>query len=212
MLNNYGSEFLEYVEDLGNIEQTGLIKLDKDTKTAMATLTPAQARYFVDQYYQLQNYRIRSKNQVRALSKDGEPHEATGWYADNMAFMEKQIQIGLTAYADADFVGRWAMSVCGIAGTLSAGLLAILTSIVRRTSGIFIHLPESCRTTKLNGCRQLWARKSMNGSSAMQRNLTLCFSKRSSANMTSRPKRCANICSVNFRLTTRKPLIHLSAM
>lgn len=113
-----------HVSDIENVESTGVTKLTRDLKTAAASMTQEEARYLVDYYYQLQDDRIRAKNRHRAFSQDGEPHELITWLSDNTAFLEKQIAKGLLAYAEGDFVGRWALSVPGIGGVLSAGLLA----------------------------------------------------------------------------------------
>ena len=57
------------------------VKLDKDLKEAASTLSAAEARFIVDAYYTVQDYRIRFNNQIRALSQSGEPHELIKWHA-----------------------------------------------------------------------------------------------------------------------------------
>lgn len=99
-------------------------KLTKDLREASKILTASEARFLVDDYYTMQDNRIRAAGQVRAMSKDGEPCEVLGWLFGQSEVMEKQIGRALTAYAEANPVGQWSMSICGIAGTLSAGLLA----------------------------------------------------------------------------------------
>lgn len=114
----------ENVIEIGNVEQSAMTKLSRDLRSAAGTMTQQEARYLVDYYYQLQDDRIRAKGRMRAFSESAEPHELIGWLADNTAFLEKQIAKGLLAYAEADFVGKWSLSVCGIGGVLAAGLLA----------------------------------------------------------------------------------------
>ncbi len=114
----------EHVSDSTNVEPTGIVKLSRDLRAATATMTQDEARYLVDYYYQLQDDRIRAKGRHRAFSVDKEPHELIVWLSDNTAFLEKQIAKGLLAYAQSDFVGQWSLSVTGIGGVLSAGLLA----------------------------------------------------------------------------------------
>lgn len=118
-LNEY-----ENVNDANNVEQSGLIKLNRDLREAAATMTQTEARYLVDAYYQLQDDRIRAKNRVKAFSTDGEPHEFITQLANNMAFLEKEVSKCLLAYAKSDFVGQWSLSVCGIGGVIASGLLA----------------------------------------------------------------------------------------
>lgn len=99
-------------------------KLTKDLREASRILSRDEARYLVDSYYQMQNDRIRAAAQVRQMSKTNEPCEVLGWLFQQTETLEKQIAKALTGYAETDFVGSWAMSVCGIGGVLSAGLLA----------------------------------------------------------------------------------------
>ena len=115
---------LEYVSDIDNVESNAITKLTKDLKASTVTLSQDEARYLVDYYYTLQNDRIRAKGRVRAFSEQSEPHEVITWLSDNTAFLEKQVQRALTAYAESNPVGRWSMSITGIAGVISAGLLA----------------------------------------------------------------------------------------
>lgn len=112
------------VEDFENVEQSGIVKLTKDLRDAAATLTKEEVRFLVDYYYTLQNDRIRAKNRLRAFSENKEPHELITWLSDNTAYLEKQIGKALLAYADSTFVGKWCLSVHGIGGVLTAGLLA----------------------------------------------------------------------------------------
>ncbi len=100
------------------------VKLDKDLKKAATTLTPNEARYLVDAYYQVQGYRIRFGNQIRALSESGEPHDLIRWMYANTDGLEKNIQSALDKYSKSNVVGKWARSIIGIGPVLAAGLLA----------------------------------------------------------------------------------------
>src|SRR5258707_6949760 len=75
------------------------VKLDKDLKKAATTLTPNEARYLVDAYYQVQGYRIRFGNQIRALSESGEPHDLIRWMLTNAEGLENNIQRALDSYS-----------------------------------------------------------------------------------------------------------------
>lgn len=114
----------ELVEDLDNVEDKVLLKLSKDLIIASSTLSQNEVRYLVDSYYQMQNDRIRSKNQIRAVSGTDEPHQVISWFSDNKSVTEKRLKQILTAYSASTKVGEWAMSVCGIGGVISSGLLA----------------------------------------------------------------------------------------
>lgn len=126
---------LELVEDVENVEQSAIGKLTKDLKEATATLSAEEARFLVDYYYTLQNDRIRAKGRARAFGEDKEPHEVITWLSDNTGYLEKQISRALTAYAESNPVGRWSMSITGIAGVISAGLLAHIDITKAPTAG-----------------------------------------------------------------------------
>lgn len=99
-------------------------KLTRDLKEASRILTQNEARFLVDAYYQMQNDRIRAANQVKAMSRSGEPCDVLRYLFDQTETLELQIKRALSAYAEADFVGAWSMSVCGIGPVIAAGLLA----------------------------------------------------------------------------------------
>jgi hypothetical protein len=124
VIDAQNTNIFENVEDIANIEQTGIDKLSKDIKRASATLSRAEVRFLVDYYYQLQHDRIRAKNQFRALSESHEPSEVIVWLSDNTAVLEKQIALALRKYAESQFISRWSMSITGIGHIISAGLLA----------------------------------------------------------------------------------------
>lgn len=99
-------------------------RLSRDLKQAAATLSPNEARYFVDAYYQIQEYRKASANQIRALTKANEPHLTILWLEEQTRILESQIQRLLDTWSDTLPNGVWAKSVCGIGPVIAAGLLA----------------------------------------------------------------------------------------
>lgn len=99
-------------------------KLDKDLKNAAKTLSPNEARFLVDSYYAIQAYRIRSGNQIRALSESAEPHELLRWMYGNTEGLEKNIQKALDAFSKNHPVGQWLRAVPGIGPVLASGLIA----------------------------------------------------------------------------------------
>jgi len=109
---------------LDTVQLEPFVKLDKDLKHAAQTLSADEARYLVDAYYQIQNYRIRFGNQIRALSESGEPHDLIRWMHTNAEGLENNIQRALDSYSKSNVVGKWARSIVGIGPVLAAGLLA----------------------------------------------------------------------------------------
>ena len=105
-------------------ELTPISKLTKDIKEASVTLSRDEARFLVDAYYMMQDDRIRTGGQIRALTESGEPHEVLAWLMTQRSILENQVKRALDAYSAADPVGQWAREQNGIGPVLSAGLLA----------------------------------------------------------------------------------------
>lgn len=106
------------------IDLEPIARLTKDIKTALVTLTPTEARYLVDAYYQIQDYRKAAANQERALGASGEPHLVISWLFAQTETLEGQIKRALDAWTDTQPMGVWAKSIVGIGPVISAGLLA----------------------------------------------------------------------------------------
>jgi hypothetical protein len=84
-------------------------------------------RYFVDQYYQSQEYRKASANQISAIERSGEPcQELTNDIHKQLERIENQIKSQLEVASNNSPVGRWANSIVGIGPVISAGLLAYI--------------------------------------------------------------------------------------
>ena len=114
-----------------------LNKLKTDLKKASVLLTDQEARYLVDTYYQMQEYRKRAKNQIRKLDTvpENEPHELLTLFGDNFFTIEKNIKSCLEVYANSKPIGRWLMSICGIGPVISAGLMANIDISKVKTGG-----------------------------------------------------------------------------
>ena len=80
-----------------DIQLEPLKRLTKDLKTAATTLSPDEARFLVDYYYQLQDDRIRSAHQVRTLQEAQEPHDVLAWVGENAGILERNIKSALDA-------------------------------------------------------------------------------------------------------------------
>lgn len=104
--------------------------LSEFTRTARrdiyAGLNAEEARWLVDYYYAVQDFRIQAQGETRAIDQefDDGTFEIGPWIVKEMSAVEKEIQYGLAKYAEAQRTGRWALSVCGIGPVLASGLLA----------------------------------------------------------------------------------------
>jgi hypothetical protein len=115
-------------------EQTdALQRLTKDLRLAAQTMTSDEARFLVDSYYQMQDNRIRSDGQVRSM--DTEPHAVIEWVGANAYTLENRIKAALGAYAKANYMGQWALEICGIGPVIAAGLLAYIDITQAPTAG-----------------------------------------------------------------------------
>lgn len=112
-----------------------LTRLTKDLRDSAKLLTPSQARYLVDLYYQVQEYRKRAANQSRAMTETGEPIELVRWVFANMETLEGDIQRGLDRYSNHQIAGKWARSIVGIGPVIAAGLLAHIDITKAPTAG-----------------------------------------------------------------------------
>ena len=99
-------------------------RLRRDLVKAASTLSVDEARYLVDAYYAMQEYRKAAGNQVRALAESEEPHGVIQWLFDQNTTVEKQILRALDSWTDTLPAARWAKSICGIGPVISAGLAA----------------------------------------------------------------------------------------
>ena len=114
-----------------------ILKLQKDVKAAADSLTSDEARFLVDFYYQMQNYRISAKNQCRSLDTEdpNEPHITIGYFAENFRLLENQIKNCLASYAKSKPIGQWCMSILGIGPVITAGLIAHIDIMKVQTAG-----------------------------------------------------------------------------
>lgn len=119
------------------VVQEAIRKLGKDERSATATLGKDEARFLVDAYYQLQDNRIRSDGQVRAMSSNNEPHATLQWLADMNRTLEESIKSALDVYSNASPVGQWMRSQKGIGPVIAAGFLAHLDITKAETAGAF---------------------------------------------------------------------------
>lgn len=116
-------------------EAISFSRLSKDIRDAAKTLSDREARYLVDLYYQLQEYRKAGANQVRSMAADEEPHVALAFFADQMRIMEKSVAGALDKYSAAQPLGEWARSIIGIGPVITAGLLAHIDIAKAPTAG-----------------------------------------------------------------------------
>jgi hypothetical protein len=88
------------------------------------TMSIPEARYLVDLYYQVQDFRKASASQTRAALKAEESCEFLKTVHGDMETVETNIKTALDEYTETTQIGRWAKSICGIGPVITAGLQA----------------------------------------------------------------------------------------
>jgi hypothetical protein len=102
-----------------------LQRMGKDIRNAAATISGrAEIRFLVDGYYQMQDQRIRSGNQIKSMEDTQEPHQTIQFIMSQMGALENQIKGALQRYAEEDPLGKWLLSIRGIGPVIAAGLIA----------------------------------------------------------------------------------------
>ena len=116
----------ESIAEIADVDLLTVARLTREMKAQAAGMGRQEARYLVDAYYQIQDYRKASANQERAGEQDVDeaPLALVGWLSGHMATLELRIKNLLGAYGAASPVGAWSQSICGIGPVISAGLLA----------------------------------------------------------------------------------------
>ena len=109
----------ELLDDLSDVP---IIKLSRALRESSKSMSREQARYLVNAYYQMQNHRIRAKQQLSAEDSN----DIMQWMYDNTRSVENMYKSALQAYAQADQVGKWSLSIVGIGPVISAALLAYI--------------------------------------------------------------------------------------
>lgn len=99
-------------------------KLNRDLRAAAKLMGVREARYYVNTYYDLQDYRIASANQQKKLLEGKEPNEAMQWLNTQLKVLEGQLHAMLDKWSGAQPMGVWARDICGIGPVFSAGLMA----------------------------------------------------------------------------------------
>lgn len=110
-----------------------IVRMSRDLRQAAATMTPDEARFLVDSYYLMQENRIRTDNQVRAMS--AEPHVILAWLSTQSDTLERQIKSALDVYSKSHPVGPWLHAVKGVGPVIAAGLLAHIDIAMAPTVG-----------------------------------------------------------------------------
>jgi hypothetical protein len=110
-------------------------RFNADLKRAASLISIDEAKFLIGSYYQLQDFRIATANQVRSLELDGEPNELIRYVGESIGVIENQVKTVMGEFAKQYAIGAWLQSITGIGPVLSAVFLTTFSVLHRRTSG-----------------------------------------------------------------------------
>jgi hypothetical protein len=119
------------------VEEEPIRRLTLDLLEAAERLTPAEVRYLVDTYYQVQETRKAAGNRMHAAERSAEPALLMGHFHENLKTVEGQIKRVMLAWAQQYRPGRWMLDQYGIGPVLASGFLAHLDVEQAPTAGHF---------------------------------------------------------------------------
>lgn len=102
----------------------GVSVLNKKLNQEAIKLNHRQVRYLVSSYYQKQEDRKRSANQVKKLIEYGEPSDIIQWTLDQALVLENGLKKAMDTYTNHTKISIWARSIFGIGPIIAAGLEA----------------------------------------------------------------------------------------
>ena len=144
---NFGEYFDEgEFESKSTMELIDAFKLSNKIKTDfidISSISREEMKMLVDLYYQLQDNRKRSREQIRSIEqgRDGAKSanaNVMNWVLLNQGIIEKQIPPIMKEVCENDEVGRWLLQIKGIGPVLAAGLLAYFNVEGRKYANTFI--------------------------------------------------------------------------
>ena len=138
-MTNSFEERVETAATERRAEQTAirvpLQKFTRDMVKAGEALSTGEARFLVDSYYTMQEGRIRSNNQIRALTESGAPHDILQWLSVENRVLEESIKLALDIYSLTHPFGSRMRNVVGVGPVIAAGLLAHIDITRATTAG-----------------------------------------------------------------------------
>jgi hypothetical protein len=122
-------------EDLA-VKPLKVSRLNAELRQQAREMGMQQARYLVDAYYSMQEYRKSGANKMRAVDNgDTPPMPLLDWLTGQFATLEVRLRDLLGNYAQGSPVGEWSLSQVGIGPVLAAGLLAYIDMGIAKTPG-----------------------------------------------------------------------------
>lgn len=113
-----------------------IARLNVELRQQARSMGAQQARYLVDAYYSMQEYRKSGANKMRAVEAgDTPPMPLLDWLTEQFATLEVRLRDLLGNFAEASPVGQWSLNQVGIGPIIAAGLLAHIDMSIATTPG-----------------------------------------------------------------------------
>lgn len=112
-------------------------ELKPNVRTLAKRMGHEEARYLVDTYYQMQDYRKASDNQLRAIRQGADEGESgpLATVLIEVRQTEERIKRALDAWSDEEPLAAWAKGHVGIGPVIAAGLAAHIDVTKADTAG-----------------------------------------------------------------------------
>jgi hypothetical protein len=148
MYNQTDDEF--YLNSGNDVEVFEILKISKDLKTTIKNIdhiSRAEIRTLVSLFYQVQEIRIATREQLRSIeqnrsNKDSKNKDANvailDYIVTNFVVLEKNINKILEMVVETRPEGRWLTQIKGIGAVLAAGLIGYLDITDKQYSSQFI--------------------------------------------------------------------------
>jgi len=107
----------------------------RDVKATAKSLDHTEVRFLVDSFYRIQDGRIRTAHQVRALHERGKGNEGIEWYLRRNEALEHDLESLLKVFAENNVICQWATSQKGIGPILSVALYGYIDISRADTAG-----------------------------------------------------------------------------
>ncbi len=138
VVGNEGMGRLHRIDDgeLDNGEVIGA--LNRDEVAAVAAFGREQAMALIGLYYSIQKVRIGASNKIAAHERQVDALSDSALIVhlkEDLHRVERQAARGLKAYAEAQPLGKWALSNIGVGPIICAGLLAHIDVTKASTAG-----------------------------------------------------------------------------
>lgn len=104
-----------------------ILEAERDLLLGVMEVGDTEARYLTDTFYQMQEFRKATANQIRSMESSGERHLVIDSVLKHVGALEDLLKDRLGAYVETSRVGAWMLAQPGVGPVLAANMLAHLS-------------------------------------------------------------------------------------